>query len=127
MMRGGHIDICVLGAFQVSAAGDLANWHTGAKDAIPAVGGAMDLAVGAKDVWVMMEHLTKSGESKLVERCTCPLTGIGVVKRLYTDLAVIEVTPRGLVASRLVPGLSFDELQRLTGVPLLPSGDRAAA
>jgi 3-oxoadipate CoA-transferase beta subunit len=127
MMRGGHLDICVLGAFQVSAGGDLANWHTGAKDAIPAVGGAMDLAVGAKNVWVMMEHLTKGGESKIVARCTYPLTGIGVVKRIYTDLAVIEVTPRGLVASRLVPGLSFDELQRLTGVPLLPSGDRAAA
>jgi 3-oxoadipate CoA-transferase beta subunit len=127
MMRGGHLDICVLGAFQVSVSGDLANWHTDAKDAIPAVGGAMDLAVGAKNVWVMMEHLTKSGESKLVGRCTYPLTGIGVVKRLYTDLAVIEVAPRGLVASRLVPGLSFDELQRLSGVPLLPSGDRAAA
>jgi 3-oxoadipate CoA-transferase beta subunit len=127
MMRGGHLDICVLGAFQVSATGDLANWHTGAKDAIPAVGGAMDLAVGAKNVWVMMEHLTKSGESKIVARCTYPLTGIGVVKRIYTDLAVIEVTPRGLVASRLVPGLSFDELQRLTGVPLLPPGARAAA
>ena len=126
MMRGGHIDICVLGAFQVSAGGDLANWHTGG-DAIPAVGGAMDLAVGAKNVWVMMEHLTKSGESKIVECCTYPLTGIGVVKRIYTDLAVIEVTPRGLVASRLVPGLTFDELQRLTGVPLLPSGARAAA
>jgi len=126
MMRGGHIDICVLGAFQVSAGGDLANWHTGG-DAIPAVGGAMDLAVGAKNVWVMMEHLTKGGESKFVTRCTYPLTGIGVVKRIYTDLAVIEVTPRGLVASRLVPGLSFDELQRLTGVPLLPSGARAAA
>ncbi len=127
MMRGGHLDIAVLGAFQVSVGGDLANWHTGAKDAIPAVGGAMDLAVGARNVWVMMEHLTKGGESKIVERCTYPLTGIGVVKRIYTDLAVIDVTPRGLVASRLVPGLSFDELQRLTGVPLLPSGDRAAA
>ncbi len=127
MMRGGHLDICVMGAFQVSVDGDLANWHTGAKDAIPAVGGAMDLAVGAKNVWVMMEHLTKGGESKIVPRCTYPLTGIGVVKRIYTDLAVIDVTPRGLVASRLVPGLSFDELQRLSGVPLLPSGDRAAA
>ncbi len=127
MMRGGHLDIAVLGAFQVSVGGDLANWHTGAKDAIPAVGGAMDLAVGARNVWVMMEHLTKGGESKIVERCTYPLTGIGVVKRIYTDLAVIDVTPRGLVASRLVPGLSFDELQRLTGVPLLSSGDRAAA
>src|SRR6266705_672724 len=126
MMRGRHLDIAVLGAFQVSVSGDLANWHTGG-DAIPAVGGAMDLAVGAKNVWVMMEHLTKSGESKIVERCTYPLTGIGVVKRIYTDLAVIDVTPRGLVTSRLVAGLSFDELQRLTGVPLLPSGARVAA
>ena len=126
MMRGGHLDICVLGAFQVSATGDLANWSTGG-DAIPAVGGAMDLAVGAKNVWVMMEHLTKEGRSKIVSRCTYPLTGIGVVKRIYTDLAVIDITPRGLAASRLVPGLSFDELQRLTGVPLLPSGTRAAA
>jgi 3-oxoadipate CoA-transferase beta subunit len=125
-MRGGHLDIAVLGAFQVSVRGDLANWHSGG-DAIPAVGGAMDLAVGAKNVWVMMEHLTKDGESKIVERCTYPLTGIGVVKRIYTDLAVIDVTPRGLIASRLVQGLTFDELQRLTGVPLSPSGDRAAA
>jgi 3-oxoadipate CoA-transferase, beta subunit len=121
MMRGGHLDIAVLGAFQVSVTGDLANWHTGAKDAIPAVGGAMDLAVGAKNVWVMMEHLTKNRESKIVERCTYPLTGIGVVKRIYTDLAVIEVSPRGPVPSRLVPGLSVDELQRITGVPLLPA------
>ncbi len=127
MMRGGHLDIAVLGAFQVSVAGDLANWHTGAKDAIPAVGGAMDLAVGAKNVWVMMEHLTKGGESKIVERCTYPLTGIGVVKRVYTDLAVIDITPRGLQADRLVSGLVFEELQRLTGAPLLPSGARAAA
>src|SRR6267142_4031287 len=125
MMRGGHLDICVLGAFQVSVTGDLANWHTGG-DAIPAVGGAMDLAVGARNVWVMMEHLTKSGESKIVERCTYPLTGIGVVKRIYTDLAVIDVTARGLAASRLVPGLSFDELQRFTGVPILSAGARAA-
>jgi 3-oxoadipate CoA-transferase beta subunit len=127
MMRGGHLDICVMGAFQVSVTGDLANWHTGAKDAIPAVGGAMDLAVGAKNVWVMMEHLTRSGESKIVTRCSYPLTGIGVVKRIYTDLAVIEVTPRGLVAGRLVPGLAFEELQRLTGVLLLPARAKAAA
>jgi 3-oxoadipate CoA-transferase, beta subunit len=119
MMRGGHLDIAVLGAFQVSVSGDLANWHTGEPGAIPAVGGAMDLAVGAKNVWVMMEHLTKGGESKIVERCTYPLTGVGVVKRVYTDLAVIDVTRRGLVAARLVPGLSFGELQRLTGVTLL--------
>ena len=118
MMRGGHLDIAVLGAFQVSATGDLANWHTGEPKAIPAVGGAMDLAVGAKNVWVMMEHLTKNGESKIVPKCTYPLTGIGVVKRIYTDLAVIDVTPHGMVAGDLVAGLGFDELQRLTGVPL---------
>jgi 3-oxoadipate CoA-transferase, beta subunit len=126
MMRGQHLDIAVLGAFQVSVTGDLANWHSGG-DAIPAVGGAMDLAVGAKNVWVMMEHLTKSGESKIVPRCTYPLTGSGVVKRIYTDLAVIELAPRGLVARDLVPGLGLDELQRLSGVPLAPSGARAAA
>jgi 3-oxoadipate CoA-transferase beta subunit len=126
MMRGGHLDICVLGAFQVSATGDLANWSTGG-DAIPAVGGAMDLAVGAKNVWVMMEHLTKEGRSKIVSRCTYPLTGIGVVKRVYTDLAVVDITPRGLVANYLVPGLSFEELQRLTGVSPLFSGTKAAA
>jgi len=126
MMRGGHLDIAVLGAFQVSVSGDLANWHTGG-DAIPAVGGAMDLAVGAKTVWVMMEHLTKEGASKIVDRCSYPLTGVGVVKRVYTDLAVIEVTPRGLVAGRLVQGLAFEELRRLTGVPLSLSEARAAA
>ena len=126
MMRGGHLDIAVLGAFQVSVSGDLANWSTGG-DAIPAVGGAMDLAVGAKNVWVMMEHLTKEGQSKLVERCTYPLTGIGVVKRIYTDLAVIDVTLRGLATRDLVPGLGFDELQRLSGVPLLFAGTKAAA
>ena len=125
MMRGGHLDIAVLGAFQVSVSGDLANWHSGG-DAIPAVGGAMDLAVGAKNVWVMMEHLTKEGRSKIVERCSYPLTGIGVVKRVYTDLAVIDFTPRGLVASRLVAGLALEELQRLTGVSLSLSGARAA-
>jgi len=126
MMRGGHLDIAVLGAFQVSVSGDLANWHSGG-DAIPAVGGAMDLAAGAKNVWVMMEHLTKEGKSKIVERCSYPLTGIGVVKRVYTDLAVIEVTSRGLAANRLVPGLAFEDLQRMTGVSLLPPGARAAA
>ena len=118
MMRGGHLDYCVLGAFQVSATGDLANWHTGAPGAIPAVGGAMDLAIGAKQVFVMMEHLTKQGESKIVPECTYPLTGIGCVTRIYPDLATIDVTPDGLVARDLVEGLSFDELQRLTGVPL---------
>ena len=118
MMRGGHLDICVLGAFQVSAGGDLANWHTGAPDAIPAVGGAMDLAIGARQVFVMMEHLTKGGESKLVEHCSYPLTGIGCVSRVYTDLAVVEVTPQGLVATEWVEGLSFEELAKLTGAPL---------
>src|SRR6185295_387126 len=119
MMRGGHLDICVLGAFQVSASGDLANWHTGAPDAIPAVGGAMDLAIGAKKTFVMMEHLTKGGESKIVARCTYPLTGIGCVSRFYTDLAVLDVTPAGLRLVEAFNGLGFEELQRLTGVPLM--------
>jgi 3-oxoadipate CoA-transferase beta subunit len=118
MMRGGHLDICVLGAFQVSAKGDLANWHTGAPDAIPAVGGAMDLAIGAKKVFVMMEHQTKTGEAKIVERCSYPLTGIGCVTRVYTDLAVIDVTPQGLRVVEMVDGLGLDELQRRTGAPL---------
>ncbi len=118
MMRGGHLDFCVLGAFQVSARGDLANWHTGAPDAIPAVGGAMDLAIGAKQVFVMMEHLTKQGESKIVEHCSYPLTGIGCVNRIYTDLAVMDVTPQGLRVLEIVEGLSFDELVRLSGVPM---------
>src|SRR5262249_22628819 len=126
MMRGGHLDLAVLGAFQVSVTGDIANWHSGG-DAIPAVGGAMDLAAGAKAVWVMMEHLTKEGASKIVERCSYPLTGIGVVSRIYTDPAVIEVTPRGLFASRIVAGLAFEELERLTSVPLQPESARAAA
>ena len=118
MMRGGHLDVCVLGAFQVSASGDLANWHTGAADAIPAVGGAMDLAIGAKHVFVMMEHLTKSGESKIVARCSYPLTGVACVSRIYTDLAVLDVTPAGLRVIECVDGLSLAELERLTGVPL---------
>ncbi|MGS0741379.1 CoA transferase subunit B [Glaciimonas sp. GG7] len=119
MMRGGHLDICVLGAFQVSATGDLANWHTGAADAIPAVGGAMDLAIGAKQVFVMMEHQTKSGESKIVAQCSYPLTGIGCVNRIYTDLAVLDVTPQGLRVREIVADISFQELQKITGVPLL--------
>ena len=118
MMRGGHLDVCVLGAFQVSARGDLANWHTGAPDAIPAVGGAMDLATGARQVCVMMEHTTKTGESKIVERCTYPLTGVACVKRIYTDLAVIDVTTHGLTVVEMVDGLSFEELARLTAAPL---------
>ena len=119
MMRGGHLDFCVLGAFQVSVGGDLANWHTGGADAIPAVGGAMDLAIGAKKTFVMMEHLTKAGQSKLVAVCTCPLTGIACVSRIYTDLAVIDVTPQGLKVVETFNGLGFDELQRLSGVPLI--------
>jgi len=119
MMRGGHLDICVLGAFQVSRGGDLANWHTGAPGAIPAVGGAMDLATGAKQVFVMMELLTKSGESKLVEQCSYPLTGIKCVTRIYSDLAVIDITPQGLLVRELVEGLSFAELQQMVGIPLI--------
>jgi 3-oxoadipate CoA-transferase beta subunit len=119
MMRGGHLDICVLGAFQVSVKGDLANWHTGAPDAIPAVGGAMDLAIGAKQVFVMMEHTTKSGESKLVKECSYPLTGVGCVSRIYTDLAVIDITPEGFAVREIVPGLTLGDLQELSGVPLL--------
>ena len=119
MMRGGHLDICVLGAFQVSASGDLANWHTGAPDAIPAVGGAMDLAIGAKQTWIMMEHVTKDGQHKLVEACTYPLTGKACVARIYTDLAVIDITPQGCAAIEIVPGLSFEELAALTGAPLV--------
>ncbi|MEP6944236.1 MAG: 3-oxoacid CoA-transferase subunit B [Betaproteobacteria bacterium] len=127
MMRGGHLDICVLGAFQVSAKGDLANWHTGAPDAIPAVGGAMDLAIGAKRVYVMMDHQTKSGESKIVDHCTYPLTGVGCVHRVYTDLTVLDITPQGVQVVEMVDGLSFDELQRLTGVALIPAAAIAAA
>ena len=118
MMRGGHLDFCVLGAFQVSVTGDLANWHTGAPDAIPAVGGAMDLATGAKKTYVMMEHLTKNGESKIAPACTYPLTGVGCVSRVYTDLATLDITPQGLRVIDLVEGMSLAELQRLSGVPL---------
>ncbi len=117
MMRGGHLDFCVLGAFQVSKTGDLANWHTGAPDAIPAVGGAMDLAIGAKKTVVLMEHCTREGEPKIVERCTYPLTGIGCVSRIYTDHAVIDVTPAGLVAVEWVDGLDFEQLREMTGAP----------
>jgi 3-oxoadipate CoA-transferase beta subunit len=118
MMRGGHIDICVLGAFQVAANGDLANWHTGAPDAIPAVGGAMDLAVGARRTWVMMEHTTKTGEPRIVERCTYPLTGLACVSRIYTDLAVIDVAPDGLRVVERCEGLAMEALQALTGAGL---------
>lgn len=118
MMRGGHLDICVLGAFQVSARGDLANWSTGEPGAIPAVGGAMDLAIGAKQTWVMMDLLTKKGESKIVERCTYPLTGIACVRRIYTDLCTLECTPQGLKLVDKVDGLSHPELEQLIGLPI---------
>lgn len=118
MMRGGHLDICVLGAFQVSARGDLANWSTGEPGAIPAVGGAMDLAIGAKQTWVMMDLLTKRGESKIVERCTYPLTGIACVKRIYTDLCTLECTPQGLKLVDKVDGLAHAELEQLIGLPI---------
>lgn len=123
MIRGGHIDICVLGAFQVSATGDLANWSTGAPGAVPAVGGAMDLAVGAKRVLVMSDHTTRNGAPKLVERCTYPLTGVGVVSAVYTDLAVIDVTGEGLVVRELIGDMEFDELRGLTGAPLRLADD----
>ena len=119
MMRGGHLDICVLGAFQVSATGDLANWSTGEPGAIPAVGGAMDLAIGAKQTWVMMDLLTKKGESKIVKQCSYPLTGIGCVKRIYTDVATIEVTDQGLKLIDSVEGLDKAELEKMIGLALL--------
>ena len=118
MMRGGHLDICVLGAFQVSATGDLANWSPGEEGAIPPVGGAMDLAIGAKQTWVMMDLLTKAGVSKIVQACSYPLTGIGCVKRVYSDLATIECTPDGLKLVDTVDGLSHAELEKLIGLPI---------
>ncbi len=122
MMRGGHLDICVLGAFQVSASGDLANWHTGAPDAIPAVGGAMDLALGAKKTLVMMEHCTKAGESKIVPRCSYPLTALGCVSRVYTDLAVIDLGLQGASVVEMCEGMDFAQLQALTAVTLQAKG-----
>ncbi|AZY47973.1 3-oxoacid CoA-transferase subunit B [Bordetella avium] len=118
MMRGGHLDICVLGAFQVSQQGDLANWHTGAPDAIPAVGGAMDLAIGAKQVFVMMELLTRDGQSKLVKACSYPLTGVGCVSRVYTDLAVFDINKDGITVTDLFGGMTPERLLELTGLPL---------
>lgn len=118
MMRGGHLDICVLGAFQVSATGDLANWSTGEPGAIPAVGGAMDLAIGARQTWVMMDLLTKKGESKVVQTCSYPLTGIACVKRIYSDLATLDCTPQGLRLVDKVEGLAHDELEKLVGLPI---------
>lgn len=118
MIRGRHIDICILGALQVSRTGDLANWSTGEEDAIPAVGGAMDLVAGVRTIFVMTQHTTRQGGPKIVEACTYPLTGQGVVDRIYTDLAVIDVTPKGLVVTDLAPGIGMDEVQAKTDAPL---------
>jgi 3-oxoadipate CoA-transferase, beta subunit len=120
MMRGGHLDICVLGAFQVSATGDLANWSTGQAGDIPAVGGAMDLAIGARQTWVMMDLLTRDGRSKVVARCSYPLTAIGCVKRIYSDLATLACTPQGLKLIDSVEGLDREGLQELVGLPIAP-------
>ncbi len=120
MIRGQHIDICVLGAMQVSEQGDLANWSTGEPDAIPAVGGAMDLVAGVKTIYVITQHCTRKGEPKLVESCSYPLTGKAVVNRIYTDLAVIDVTPEGLRVVEMAPGVDFDYLQQRTDRRLLP-------
>ncbi|MCP4047337.1 MAG: CoA transferase subunit B [Gammaproteobacteria bacterium] len=120
MIRGGHIDICVLGAMQVAENGDLANWSTGAPDAIPAVGGAMDLVAGVKTIYVITQHCTKMGESKLVESCTYPLTGQAVVSRIYTDLAVVDVTPNGFEVIELAPNVDFEYVQSRTNARLVP-------
>jgi 3-oxoadipate CoA-transferase beta subunit len=119
MIRGGHIDYCVLGAMQVSRDGDLANWSTGEQDAIPAVGGAMDLVAGVRTIWVITQHTTKTGEPKIVEHCTYPLTGRRCVDRIYTDLAVIDITPQGPVVTAMAPGLTLAQLQARTGTALV--------
>jgi 3-oxoadipate CoA-transferase beta subunit len=118
LIRGGHLDLCVLGAFQVAENGDIANWSTSENDTAPAVGGAMDLAAGARQLWVLMEHQTKSGESKLVRRCTYPLTALAAVKRVYTNLAVLDVTDGGFAVREMVPALTLDALQKVTDAPL---------
>ena len=120
MIRGGHLDLSILGAMQISQSGDLANWSTGKPGAIPAVGGAMDLVAGVKRVFVLTQHTTKTGEPKLVESCTYPLTGQGVVDRIYTDLAVIDITPAGFQTVELAPGVPFEHVQAMTGAPLSP-------
>lgn len=123
MIRGGHIDLCVLGALQIASNGDLANWSTGQPDAIPAVGGAMDLVAGVKSIYVITQHCTKTGAPKLVENCTYPLTGLGVVTRVYTDLAVIEVITDGFRVVELCPGVEFEAVRERTGANLLPAAD----
>jgi 3-oxoadipate CoA-transferase beta subunit len=120
MIRGGHIDLCVLGALQVAANGDLANWSTGKEGAIPAVGGAMDLVAGVRKIWVITQHCTKNGDPKLVEACTYPLTGKGVCTRIYTELCVLDVTPDGLQLVELSPGVTFDYVQERTGAKVMP-------
>ncbi len=123
MIRGHHVDICILGAMQVSETGDLANWSTGMPDDIPAVGGAMDLVAGVKNIYVITQHSTRDGKPKLVESCTYPLTGKAVVNRIYTDLAVLNVTPRGLQVVELAPGISFNQVQEKTGCKLTAAED----
>ena len=123
MIRGGHLDLSVLGAMQIAQNGDLANWSTGKPGAIPAVGGAMDLVAGVKQVFVMTQHCTKTGDPKLVESCSYPLTGRGVVDRVYTNLAVIDVTPDGFQVVELCPGVEFETVQELTGAPLRPASE----
>jgi 3-oxoadipate CoA-transferase beta subunit len=121
MIRGGHIDVCVLGTMQVAANGDIANWSTGAADAIPAVGGAMDLVQGVRKILVITQHTTKNGDPKLVEKCSYPLTGPGVVSRIYTNLAVVDVTPDGFQVVELAPGITFEEVEKNTGASILPA------
>ncbi len=123
MIRGGHIDICVLGAMQISDQGDLANWSTGEKDAIPAVGGAMDLVAGVKTIYVITQHCTKSGESKLVKQCSYPLTGKAVVNRIYSDLAVIDICDAGFRVIELAPGVSFDDVCKRTSGKIIDGRD----
>ena len=124
MIRGGHIDVCVLGTMQVAANGDIANWSTGAPDAIPAVGGAMDLVQGVKRIFVITMHTTRNGEPKLVERCSYPLTGPGVVSRIFTNLAVVDVTPDGFEVVELAPDVTFAEVERQTGAPVKPGAEQ---
>ncbi len=124
MIRGGHLDLCVLGAYEVAENGDIANWATSANDTLPAVGGAMDLAAGSRQLWALMEHTTKDGRPRLVERCNYPLTASGVVKRVYTNLAVLDVTPRGFEVLDMAPGLTFDELQAKTEAKLRMADSR---
>ncbi|HTH35618.1 MAG TPA: 3-oxoacid CoA-transferase subunit B [Xanthobacteraceae bacterium] len=118
LIRGGHLDLCVLGAFQVADNGDIANWSTSDNESAPAVGGAMDLAAGARRIWVMMDHTTKTGESRLVHRCSYPLTALACVKRVYTNLAILDVTEEGFAVREMVDGMTLDDLQKVTDAPL---------